>query len=171
MTEEGNTMTLNDNRNQTKIKEENNDEIRPNANINDYSQEPLDVKEKLKENLPKNEKLGFNEKNIYELSLETIEKLGISACQICQSNNYSIFIPEIFYNVINQNGKPQDQAIENENQNLIFPILICQKNHRTCLLCNNSPHINNLCNQNSIDHNQAISKLNIIKETFPEKAT
>ena len=170
MAEEGTTIVLNDNKNQTINKEENNNEIRLNADINDYNQESLDVKENLKENLPKNEQLGFNEKKIYELSLETIEKLGLSPCQICQSNNYSIFIPETLYNVSNQNGKPQDQAIQNENPNLFFPILICQKSHQTCLICNNSPHINNLCNQNSIDYNQAISKLNIIKEIFPEKA-
>jgi len=169
MTEEG-IIVLKDNKNQSTNKEENKNELRPKVDISDYNQEVLDSKENLDKNPPKNEQLGFNKKNIYEVSLETIEKLGISPCQICQSNNYSIFIPETVYNVSNQNGKPQDQAIQNGNQNLFFPILICQKSHQTCLICNNSPHINNLCNQNSIDYNQAISKLNIIKEIFPEKA-
>ena len=119
--------------------------------------------------------------------METIEKLKISPCQICQSNNYSIFIPENVFNVSNKNESPQDQTIENENQikknleedyikpiineNVFFPILICKKNHQTCLLCNKSPHINTLCNQKNIDYyNNSISKLNIIKEIYPEKA-
>jgi len=185
MTEEG-IIVLKDNKNQSTNKEENKNELRPKVDINDYNQEVLDSKENLEKNPPKNEQLGFNKKNIYELSFETIEKLGISPCQICQSNNYSIFIPETVYNVSNQNGKPQDQTIEKENQvknnpeedyikpiinqNIFFPILICKKNHQTCLICNKSPHINTLCSQSNIDYYQTISKLNIIKETFSEKA-
>mgnify|MGYP006873142873 CR=1 FL=1 len=105
MAEEG-TIVLNDNKNQSINKEENNIEIRPQEDINNYNQEVLDSKENLKTSSQKNEQLGYNKKNIYELSLETIEKLGISLCQICQSNNYSIFIPDTIYNVSYQNGEP-----------------------------------------------------------------
>ena len=181
-------IVLEDSKNQTTStnKEEKKDELRPSLDINNSNREILDFKENLETNPPKNEQLRFNKKNIYELSLGTIEKLGISPCQICQSNNYSIFIPESIYNKSNQNKKPQGQKIENENQiksnleedyikpiinhNIFFPILICKKNHQTCLICNKSPHLNTLCNQNSIDYYQTISKLNIIKETFSEKA-
>jgi len=181
-------IVLEDSKNQitSTNKEEKKDELRSNLDINNSNQEILDSKENLEKNPPKNEQLRFNKKNIYELSLETIGKLGISPCQICQSNNYSIFIPETVYNVSNQNKKPQAQTIENVNQiknnleedcikpiinqNIFFPVLICRKNHQTCLICNKSPHINTLCNQSNIDYYQTISKLNIIKETFSEKA-
>ena len=45
-----------------------------------------------------------------------------------------------------------------------------QEKIQTCLLCNKSPHINTLCNQKNIDYYNSISKLNIIKEIYPEKA-
>ena len=38
------------------------------------------------------------------------------------------------------------------------------------MICNQSPHINTLCSQSNIDYNNAVSKLDIIKENFPEKA-
>ena len=187
MTEEGQgVIVLKDNKKETINKEENKNEIKSKVDINNYDQEVLDSKENLETNPQKNEQLGFNKKNVYELSSETIEKLKISPCQICQSNNYSIFIPENVFNVSNKNENPQDQTIENENQikknleedyikpiineNVFFPILICKKNHQTCLLCNKSPHINTLCDQNNIDYYNIISKLNTIKEIYPEKA-
>ena len=186
MTEEGQgVITLKDNKNKTTNNEENKNE--KNQKEDNYNQEVLDSKGNLETNPPKNEQLELNKKDIYELSSEAIEKLGISPCQICQSNNYSIFIPETAYNASNQNEKPLDQTIENENQdkkknleedyikpvknqNIYFPILICKQNHQICLICNQSPHINTLCSQSNIDYNNAVSKLDIIKENFPEKA-
>lgn len=179
MTEEGQgIIVLKDNKNKNTNKEENKNELNRKVDV--------DSKENLEVNPPKNEQLEFNKKNIYELSLETIGKLGISPCKICQSNNYSIYIPDTAYYTSNQDEKSQDQTIENENpkknnlevdyikqvknQNILFPILICKKNHQTCLICNNPPHNNTLCNKNNIDQYNAISKLNIIKDNFPEKA-
>ena len=189
MTEEGQgIIVLKDNKNKNTNKEENKNELnrKVDVDINNYNQNVLDSKENLEVNPPKNEQLEFNKKNIYELSLETIGKLGISPCKICQSNNYSIFIPDTAYYISNQDEKSQDQTIENENpkknnlevdyikqvknQNIFFPILICKQNHQTCLICNNPPHNNTLCNKNNIDQYNAISKLNIIKDNFPEKA-
>ena len=189
MTEEGQgVIVLKDNKNKTTNNEENKNEKNKKVDNNNYYQEALNSKENLETIPQKNEKLEFNKNDIYELSSETIEKLGISPCQICQSKNYSIFIPETAYSAPNQNEKPLDQTIENENQNqkkknleedyikpvknqnIYFPILICKQNHQICLICNQSPHIDALCNQSNIDYDKAVSKLNIIEENFPEKA-
>ncbi len=118
MTEEGQgVIVLKDNKNKTTNNEENKNEKNQKVDNNNYNQEVLDSKENLETNPPKIVQLEFNKNDIYELSSEVIEKLGISPCQICQSNNYSIFIPETAYNASNQNEKPLDQTIENENQN------------------------------------------------------
>ena len=187
MTEEGQgVIVLKDNKKEKTNKEENKNGFKPKVDISNYNQEVLDSKGNLKTSTSKNEQLEFNEKDIYKLSSEAIEKLGISPCQICQSNNYSIFIPETVYNIPNQEEKPQDQTIENENQiqkntegdyikpvknqNIFLPIIICNQNHQTCLICKQSPHIDTLCNEKNIDYNNAIVKLNFIKENFPEKS-
>jgi len=189
MTEEGQgIVVLKNNKNKTTYNEENKNEKNKKVDNDNHNQEALDSKENLEATPQKNEQLEFNKNDIYELSPETIEKLGISPCQICQSKNYSIFIPETAYNAPNQNEKPLDQAIENQNQNqkkknleedymkpvknqnIYFPILICKQNHQICLICNQSPHIDTLCNQSNIDYDKAVSKLDIIKEIFPEKA-
>ena len=108
MTEEGQgIIVLKDNKNKNTNKEENKNELNRKVDV--------DSKENLEVNPPKNEQLEFNKKNIYELSLETIGKLGISPCKICQSNNYSIYIPDTAYYTSNQDEKSQDQTIENEN--------------------------------------------------------
>ena len=187
MTEEGQgVIVLKDNKKETINKEENKNEIKSKVDINNYDQEVLDSKGNLKTSSPKNEQLEFNKNDIYELSSEAIEKLGISPCQICQSNNYSIFIPENVYQVPNQEEKPQDKTIENENQvpkttegdyikpvknqNIFLPIIICKQNHQTCLICNKSPHINTLCIKKNYDYHNAVLKLNFIKEKFPQKS-
>jgi len=187
MTEEGQgVIILKDNKKETTNKEENKNEYKSKVDANNYNQEVLDSKGNLKTSTSKNEQSGFNKKDIYVLSSEIIEKLGISPCQICQSKNYSIFIPETVYHVSNQDENPQDQTIENENQtqkktegdyikpvkneNIFLPIIICQQNHQTCLICNKQPHINTLCNLKSTDYYDAIAKLNFIKEKFPQKA-
>ena len=174
MTEEGQgVIVLKDNKKET-------------TNINNYNQEVLDSKGNLKTNSSKNEQLEFNKNDVYELSSEAIAKLGISPCQICKSKNYSIFIPETVYHVPNQEEKPQDQTIENDNQvpkttegdyikpvknqNIFLPIIICKQNHQTCLICKKSPHINTLCNLKSTEYNDAIEKLNFIKENIPQKS-
>ena len=184
MTEEGQgVIVLKDNKKETTNKEENKNEIKSKVDINNYNQEVLDSKGNLKTSSPKNGQLEFNKNDLYELSSETIEKLVISPCQICQSKNYSIFIPETVYHAPNQEEKPQDQTIENENQvpkttegdyikpiknqNIFLPIIICKQNHQTCLICNKSPHINTLCIKKNFDYDNAVLKLNTIKETFP----
>ena len=86
----------------------------------------------------------------------------------------------------NEEEKPQDQTIENENQiqkntegnyikpvknqNIFLPIIICNQNHQTCLICKQSPHIDTLCNEKNIDYYNGIVKLYFIKEYFPEKS-
>lgn len=52
----------------------------------------------------------------YRLSSEAIEKLGITPCQICESKDYSIFIPETVYQATNQDESPHQQTIEKDNQ-------------------------------------------------------
>jgi hypothetical protein len=187
MTEEGQgIITLKDNKKGETNKEENKNGIESKVDINNYNQEALDSKGNLKTSTPKDEQLEFNKNDLYELSSEAIEKLGISPCQICQSNNYSIFIPETVYHAPYQEERPKDETIENDNQiqknteedyikpvknqNIFLPVIICKQNHQTCLICNISPHPDTLCNEKNFDYNNAILKLNFIKETFPEKS-
>ena len=187
MTEEGQEVTvLQDNKKETTDKEEDKNKYESKVDINNYNTEALDSKGNLNAITSKNEQLEFNQKDIYELSSEAIEKLGITPCEICQSKDFSIFIPETVDNIPNQDEKPQDQKMENENQtqkntegdniksdknqNIFLPVKICKQNHQTCLICNKPPHVNTLCNLNVTEYNDAAEKLNFIKENIPEKS-
>ena len=187
MTEENNVgvITLKGNKNNNtpvnndKNQNQNQNELEPiKISVRNNNQEILDSKEDFIKPSPQTvERLELNENNIYGLSSEIIEKLKVSPCQICQSKNYSIFIPDSFSNEAiqsNQNENVQVQeTVDNikpiYNQNIFFPILICQQNHQTCLICHEFPHINTLCNQKKMDNNNIISILEIIKGNFPEK--
>ena len=187
MTEEGQeVIVLQNNKKETTDKGEDKNKYESKVDINNYNSEALDSKGNLNASASKNEQLEFNQKDIYELSSGAIEKLKISLCEICQSKDYSIFIPETVDNIPNQDEKPQDQMTENENQtqkitegdyikpnknqNIFLPVMICKQNHQTCLICNKPPHINTLCDLKSTEYYDAVEKLNFIKENIPEKS-
>ena len=188
MTEEGQeVIVLQNNKKETTDKEEDKNKYEPKVDINNYNPEALDSKGNLNASTSKNEQLAFNQKDIYELSSGAIEKLAISPCEICQSKDYFIFIPETVDNIPNQDDNPQDQKTENENQiqknteggyirpdqnqNIFLPVIICKQNHRTCLICKKPPHINTLCDLKSTEYyDAAVEKLNFIKEIIAEKS-
>ena len=187
MTEQGQeVIVLQNNKKETADQEGDKNKYESKVDINNSNQEALDSKGNLKTSTLKNEQLVFNQKDIYELSSGAIEKLGISPCEICQSKDYSIFIPETVDNIPNQDDNPQDQKTENENQiqknteggyikpdqnqNIFLPVIICKQNHQTCLICNKPPHINTLCDLKSTEYYDAVEKLNFIKESIPEKS-
>ena len=54
--------------------------------MNTINQQPNDTQLQIQ--------LQFNEKDIYQLPEEITSKLNISPCIICQSQNFSLYIPE-----------------------------------------------------------------------------
>ena len=122
--------------------------------------------------------LQFNQKDIVGLPQEIIIKLNIPPCPICQSENYSLFIPNSFSPENSQEQSVESQKNINvetqtiktvQNQNIFFPILICQQNHQICLICRQNPHINILCDEQFLNYDNIISIYDIIKGNIPEE--
>ena len=118
--------------------------------IDNINSEIPNSEEKINRN-PQNAipQLEFNQKDIVELTQEIKTKLNIPPCPICQSENYSLFIPNSFSSEKSQE-KPADPQkninLETETikvvQNIFFPLLICQQNHKICLICRQNTHYN-----------------------------
>ena len=66
------------------------------------------------------------------------------------------------------NVNPETDKIKNK-KNIYFPILICQQNHQRCLICNQDPHVNNLCEEQFLNYENIISIYDIIKTIIPEE--
>ena len=173
-----NVLTLNQN---PKNINENND-ITANSNENKENQTQETI---LKNPVPytslqvnstiENVQLNLNKKNIIELPSEIKTKLNISPCSQCQSENYSLFIPERFSEE-NKNNNQEEPANVNseirvisEKYNIYFPILICQSNHQRCLICNLEPHNDKVCNEQFLNYGHILSLYDIIKEIVPEQ--
>ena len=130
------------------------------------------------QNKSPNPQLQFNQKDIVGLPQEIIIKLNIPPCPICQSENYSLFIPNSFSPENSQEQSVESQKNINvetqtiktvQNQNIFFPILICQQNHQICLICRQNPHINILCDEQFLNYDNIISIYDIIKGNIPEE--
>ena len=110
--------------------------------------------------------LNLNKKDIIILPPEIKEKLTISPCPICQSQNYSLYIPEKFAE--EENNQDQQNQAQNENPNInseirtikentkykiYFPVLICESNHQRCFVCNLPPHEGTFCEEQYLNYN------------------
>ena len=128
----------------------------------------------IQETLPN--QIDLNEKDIYQLPSESLEKLSLQPCPVCQSMQFSVFIPETYQNSKPEN--PQQQTTNNvelqtiktqQRQTYSLPVLICEQKHKYCLLCNQDIHPGLDCNIEYMIKNNFIRKLYIIKEVVPEE--
>lgn len=121
--------------------------------------------------------LQLNEKDI-QLPSETIEKLNLPPCQICQSKNFSVYIPESFDSNNSKQENPVQQPNNNDNnielqnikpeKNYFFPVIICQQNHQLCILCHQNLHLGSSCTE-QVSHSKINIMFDIIKEVIPEE--
>ena len=128
-----------------------------------------------------NIQLQLEEKNIYQLPQDTISKLNISPCTICQSQNFLIYIPDPspspspekaqMEKIEAESKKPveTDTIKTSKNQNLFLPILICEQKHQFCLICHQNPHINSFCSSEYMNADSIASIFNFVKESVPEE--
>lgn len=182
MTEEkGDVLTVKNNKNpeiiedkKENLNQEKNKEILANDNIEIFNSERINTIQKNLTNL----QLELNKKDIIDLPQEIKTTLNISSCPICQSDTYSLYIPDS--NSFSQLEKIQNNHEETPKVNaeideikakkyIYFPILICQKNHQRCLICNQNPHVDNLCEEQFLNYENIISIYDKIKTTVPEK--
>ena len=149
-------------------------------NSNEINPEKIEVKknEEIQNNEEKNNKnssdnqlniqIQVNENNMYQLSQETISKLNISSCQICQSQNFFLYIPDssTIATVPNENTNEKNNEEElnkhnkldtetikvndNQSQKNFLPLLICEQKHQFCLVCHQNPHLNTYCSKEYI---------------------
>ena len=196
---EGNVevIVLNNQKPKTPLNDENNKdqnqkEIQVETNSNKISIENINSEisnseERVNQNQNQNyqnpyPQLEFNQTDIIELPKEIKIKLNIPPCSICQSDNYSLFIPYSSFSPENpekskdQPAEPQKNinvetdTIKNiQKQDIFFPILICQQNHQICLICRQNPHINILCAEQFLNYNYIIAVYDIIKENIPKE--
>ena len=148
--------------------------------------EEIHTEEKLHENNtirqePANIQLQLEEKNIYQLPLDTISKLNISPCTICQSQNFLIYIPDPspspspekaqIETIEAESKKPveTDSIKASKNQNIFLPILICEQEHQFCLICHQNPHICSFCSSEYMNADSIASIFNLVKESVPEE--
>ena len=129
---------------------------------------------------PINIQLELNSKDIIQLPQEIKDKLNITPCPLCQSDIYRLYIPdsssfpqpEIPPNNLDGESRvnPEITEAKFEPKNCVyFPILICQQNHQRCLMCNQNPHINNLCEEQFLNYSKIIPLYDLIKEIIPEE--
>lgn len=150
--------------------------------------ENINTEERLNNNItnkePANIKLELNEKNIYQLSQETISKLNFPPCIICQSQNFSLYIPDSSPSPSTSPDNDQPQQVESDTKKggetdmikpskdqLFLPLLICEQNHQLCLICHQNPHVNVFCSHEYMRNDYINSIFDIVKEaeTIPEE--
>lgn len=152
----------------------NSEERLDNKDMNTINQQPNDTQLQIQ--------LQFNEKDIYKLPEEITSKLNISPCIICQSQNFSLYIPEpstpvpTTENEQNKQVEPQinkptemDTIKVPNNQGLFLPLLICEQNHQFCLVCHNNPHVNAFCSNEYMNNSNISLLYDILKESVPEE--
>ena len=158
-----------ENQNQVKITE-----VQPNNNAIVTSSDKIIVNQKN----PTNLQLKLNKKDIIDLPQEVKIKLDISPCPICQSDSYSLYIPDSnsFSQPENTQNKPEETPKVNTETDTIkakktiyFPILICQQNHQRCLICNQNPHEGYFCEKQYLNYDNIVAKYDIIKPIIPEE--
>lgn len=122
--------------------------------------------------------LLLNEKDIYQLPSEKIEKLNLLPCQICQSKVFSVYIPESFSSNNSKSENPEQQLNNNAELQTIktkqqltyfLPVLICEQNHQFCLLCQQNIHLDSFCKDENLNNDTINSMFTIIKEVIPEE--
>lgn len=124
--------------------------------------------------------LDLNKKDIIEIPQEIKEKLKFPPCPICQSDNYTLYIPESPPQENNQNAENNQEVNPNPNSenreiassrkyNFYFPILICQSNHQRCLMCNQAPHNDKYCEEQFLRFDYILSVYDTIKPIIPEQ--
>ena len=187
MAEEGNDIIVL-NRNPRNLEENNEIPEKQNENI-DYQTQKATVTIPVQTTLLKVNTtianfvpLNLNNKDIIFLPPEIKEKLGISPCPICQSQNYSLYIPEKFSE--EDNNQAQQNQAQNENLNInsemrtirennkykiYFPVLICESNHQRCLVCNLPPHESYFCEEQYLNYNYIYTLYDTIKVIIPEQ--
>ena len=158
-----------ENQNQVKITE-----VQPNNNAIVTSSDKIIVNQKN----PTNLQLKLNKKDIIDLPQEVKIKLDISPCPICQSDSYSLYIPDSnsFSQPENTQNKPEETPKVNTETDTIkakktiyFPILICQQNHQRCLICNQNPHEGYFCEKQYLNYDNIVAKYDIIKPIILEE--
>ena len=147
------------------------------------AQNPADPHISVQVNPPNLEdiQLDLNKKDIIEIPQDIKEKLMFPPCPICQSDNYTLYIPESPPQENNQNAENNIQVVDpninSENReiaqgrkyNICFPILICQSNHQRCLMCNQAPHNDKYCEEQFLRYDYILSVYDIIKPIIPEQ--
>ena len=124
--------------------------------------------------------LDLNKKDIIEIPQEIKEKLKFPPCPICQSDNYTLYIPESPPQENNQNAENNQEVNPNPNSenreiassrkdNFYFPILICQSNHQRCLMCNQAPHNDKYYEEQFLRFDYILSVYDTIKPIIPEQ--
>lgn len=169
--------------------QENNNEINPitievkktNKEIEVYNNNEIqNTDDRINEKLPQEIlPIQLDEKDIYLLPPEIIEKLNLPPCQICQTSIFSVYIPEIVAppnNSNNENPEPitnnnaELQTIKSpKKQTYTLPILICQQKHQFCLLCHQNVHLDSFCKDEHLNNDNLDSMFDIIKEVIPEE--
>ena len=180
MSEEQDVQILNVNKKKSdslekELKQENNEELNSSNEVKNRNK----IEENVGVQNSENKKLQLNEKNIYPLPSETIEKLNLSPCPICQSKKYSVYLPvaNVSLNYQPQNKEQQQtnnndelQTVNNNPKQIYsFPVLICEEKHQFCLFCNKFFHQDSPCQEEYLNQDNINSKLEIIKDALPEE--
>ena len=177
-------IVLNQNNTNKNPKQEENNENAPQSQTQEVmGQNPAIPYNSVEVNLPNLEsiQLDLNKKDIIEIPQEIKEKLMFPPCPICQSDNYTLYIPESPPQENNQNHENNIQEVNpnanSENRgmsqsrkyNICFPILICQSNHQRCLMCNQAPHNDKYCEEQFLRYDYILSVYDTIKPIIPEQ--
>ena len=177
-------IVLNQNNTNKNPKQEENNENAPQSQTQEVmGQNPAVPYNSVEVNLPNLEsiQLDLNKKDIIEIPQEIKEKLMFPPCPICQSDNYTLYIPESPSQDNNQNAENNNQEVNpnanSENReiaqsrkyNICFPILICQSNHQRCLMCNQAPHNDKYCEEQFLRYDYILSVYDTIKPIIPEQ--
>ena len=162
-------------------------EVKKNEEIQENNEENNNKNSSVPPDNQLNIQIQVNENNMYQLSQETISKLNISSCQICQSQNFFLYIPDSSSiatvpnentneknneEELNKHNKLDSETIkvnDNQSQKNFLPLLICEQKHQICLVCHQNPHLNTFCSKEYMNSENISQLFEICKENVPEE--